>query len=91
MPRVGPSSSPKYNLDQIVLVYELGKLENREVEILEFIWERSVFDIVTSSFVLPIVNIMEERSKPMHIDSSPQEDEESQASENDTQMTDDAL
>jgi len=70
---------------------ELGKLGNREIEILEFIWERNVFDRVTSSFVLPIVNIMKERSKPMHIDSSSQEDEESQASENDTQMTDNAL
>jgi len=73
---------------------ELGKLGNRELEILEFIWEKNVFDRVTSSFVLPIINIkkeVKERSKPMHIDSSSQEDEESQASENDTQMTDDAL
>ena len=48
----------------------------------------------SSSFVLPIINILKEakeRSKPMHIDSSSQEDEESQASENDTQMNDDAL
>ena len=48
---------------------------------------RNVLDRVTSSFILPIINIMKERSKLMYIDSSSQEDEESQTSENDTQMT----
>ena len=51
----------------------------------------NVLDRVTSSFVLPIINIMKERSKLMDINSSLQEDEESQASKNDTRMTDDAL
>ena len=51
-------------------------------------WERNVFDTVTLSLVLPIINIMKEKSKPMNVDSSSQEDEESQASESDTQMTD---
>jgi len=67
---------------------------NWELETLEFIWERNVFDRVTSSLVLPNINIMkmkESGSKLVHIDSSSQEDEESQASESDTQMTDDAL
>ena len=48
---------------------------------------RNVLDRVTSSFVLSVINIMKERSKLIHIDSSSQEDEESQASKNDTQMT----
>ena len=51
----------------------------------------NVLDRVTSSFVLPIINIMKERSKLMDINSSLQEDEESQEGKNDTQMTDDAL